>query len=144
MYIPSFVMNCSGILNVSNIMFMPQQFERLLWLAFLRVRVTLHLAVYCQSVHLDAKPIKAHNQRFCFLQLNLCGNSSYVISSQCASAASCLQLSLQAPSLRVGWAFSLQLDGSPWNLSPACLQLYCRDSVTSSCCRFAASLPVGG
>jgi hypothetical protein len=31
-----------------------------------RVRVTLWLAVYCQSVHLGTKPLEAHDQRFIF------------------------------------------------------------------------------
>jgi hypothetical protein len=29
-----------------------------------KVKVTLRLAVYCQSVHLGAKPLQAHNQRY--------------------------------------------------------------------------------
>jgi hypothetical protein len=32
----------------------------------LRVRVTLQLAVYRQTVHLGAKPLETHNQRFFF------------------------------------------------------------------------------
>jgi hypothetical protein len=38
-----------------------------------RVRVTLGLVVYSHSVHLDAKPLVAHDQSF-FLQLNPYGN----------------------------------------------------------------------
>jgi hypothetical protein len=45
-----------------------------------RVRVTLRLTVYCQSVHLDARPLETHDQRFIF-QLNFCGTSPYGISS---------------------------------------------------------------
>jgi hypothetical protein len=47
---------------------------------WVRVRVILPLAVYCQSVRLGANPLEDHYQRF-FLQLNPCGNSPYVTSS---------------------------------------------------------------
>jgi hypothetical protein len=49
------------------------------WL-ILKVKVTLRLAVYRQSVRLDVRPLEAHDQRL-FFQLNSCGNSSYVTSS---------------------------------------------------------------
>jgi hypothetical protein len=45
-----------------------------------RVRVTLQLAVYHQSVHLGTKPFETHNQYFLF-QLNTCGYGPYVTSS---------------------------------------------------------------
>jgi hypothetical protein len=45
-----------------------------------KVRVTLRLAVYRQSVRLGVKPLETHDQTF-FFQLNSCGNSSYVTSS---------------------------------------------------------------
>jgi hypothetical protein len=44
-----------------------------------RVRVTLRLAVYHQSVRLADKPLEVHEQSF--FQLGPCGNSPYVISS---------------------------------------------------------------
>jgi hypothetical protein len=43
-----------------------------------RVRVTLRLAVYRQSVRLGAKPLETHGQ--ISFQLNACGNSPYVAS----------------------------------------------------------------
>jgi hypothetical protein len=45
-----------------------------------RVRVTLRLAVYCQSVRLGAEPLDIHSQ-ICFPQLNSCGQSPYITSS---------------------------------------------------------------
>jgi hypothetical protein len=45
-----------------------------------KVKVTLRLAVYRQSIHLGARPLETHDQRFLF-QLNSCGNSPYVTSS---------------------------------------------------------------
>jgi hypothetical protein len=45
-----------------------------------RVRVTLRLAVYCQSVRLGAKPLETHDQSFVF-QLNTCYHSPYITSS---------------------------------------------------------------
>jgi hypothetical protein len=47
--------------------------------AKVKVKVTLRLAVYRQSVHLGVKPLETHDQTF--FQLNSCGNSSYVTSS---------------------------------------------------------------
>jgi hypothetical protein len=44
-----------------------------------RVRATLLLAVYRQSLCLSAKPLEAHDQSFC--QLNPCTHSPYVTSS---------------------------------------------------------------
>jgi hypothetical protein len=44
-----------------------------------RVRVTLRLAVYRQSVPLGAKPLETHGTEF--FQLNPCGHSPYVTSS---------------------------------------------------------------
>jgi hypothetical protein len=45
-----------------------------------KVKVTLRLAVYRQSVRLGDKPLETHDQRL-FLQLSSCGNSPYVTSS---------------------------------------------------------------
>jgi hypothetical protein len=45
-----------------------------------RVRVTLRLAVYRQSVRLGAQPLESHDPRQ-FFQLNPCGHSPYVTSS---------------------------------------------------------------
>jgi hypothetical protein len=56
-----------------------------------RVRVTLRLAVYCQSVPLIDKPLEITTSNFIF-QLNTCGYSPYVTSS-----------------LRRGWVYRLQL-----------------------------------
>jgi hypothetical protein len=44
-----------------------------------RVRPTLRLGVYRQSLHLGAKPLETHDQYF--FQLNPCGHSPYVTSS---------------------------------------------------------------
>jgi hypothetical protein len=44
-----------------------------------RVRVTLRLAVYRESVRLGAKPLETHDQYF--FQLNTCSYSPYVTSS---------------------------------------------------------------
>jgi hypothetical protein len=45
-----------------------------------RVRVTLWLAVYLQSVRLGAEPLETQGQNF-FSQLNTCGHSPYITSS---------------------------------------------------------------
>jgi hypothetical protein len=45
-----------------------------------KVKVTLRLAVYRQSVRLGVKPLETHDQIF-FFQLNSCDNSPYVASS---------------------------------------------------------------
>jgi hypothetical protein len=45
-----------------------------------KVRVTLWLVVYHQSVHLGIKPLETHDEFF-FFQLNSYGNSPYVTSS---------------------------------------------------------------
>jgi hypothetical protein len=44
-----------------------------------KIKVTLRLEIYRQSVHLDVKPLENHDQ--IFFQLIPCGNSPYVISS---------------------------------------------------------------
>jgi hypothetical protein len=44
-----------------------------------RVRVTLRLVVYRQSVHLDVNPLETHDQYF--FQLNTCHYNPYVTSS---------------------------------------------------------------
>jgi hypothetical protein len=45
-----------------------------------RVRVTLRLVVYRQSVRLGAEPLQTHGQN-CFSQLNTCGHNPYITSS---------------------------------------------------------------
>jgi hypothetical protein len=62
-------------------------------LNWLRVRVTLRLAVYRQSVRLGDKPLETHDQRL-FFQLNPCGQSAYVTSSLTRRWFCCLQLLL--------------------------------------------------
>jgi hypothetical protein len=54
----------------------------LLWiyLVFIRVRVTLRLAAYRQSVLLGTEPLETHGQNF-FPQINTCGHSPYITSS---------------------------------------------------------------
>jgi hypothetical protein len=47
---------------------------------WVRVRVTLRLVVYRQSVRLGEKPVATHDQQF-FLQLNTCCYRTYLISS---------------------------------------------------------------
>jgi hypothetical protein len=64
--------------------------ETQLTLILIRLRVTLRLTVYRQSVRLGAKPLESHDQR-CF-QLNNCGYNPYVTSF-----------------LRRGWVCRLQL-----------------------------------
>jgi hypothetical protein len=44
-----------------------------------RVKVTLRLAVYLQSVRLGAEPLETHNQNF-FPQMNTGGHSPYITS----------------------------------------------------------------
>jgi hypothetical protein len=58
-----------------------------------RVRVTLQLAVYHQSVRPGTKPLETHDQYFLF-QLNTCGYSPYVTSSLMRGWVLCLQLPL--------------------------------------------------
>jgi hypothetical protein len=57
-----------------------------------RVRVSLRLAVYSQSVHLGAKPLETHDQYF--FQLNTCGYSPYITFSLTRSWVCRLQLLL--------------------------------------------------
>jgi hypothetical protein len=45
-----------------------------------KVKITLRLVVYHQSIRLGAKPLKNHDQRL-FSQLRPCGNGLYVTSS---------------------------------------------------------------
>jgi phosphohistidine phosphatase SixA len=44
-----------------------------------KVKITLRMEVYRQSVHLGAKTLEAHDQSF--FQLNPCGHNPYVTSS---------------------------------------------------------------
>jgi hypothetical protein len=55
--------------------FDPQYIE----LVKVKVKFTLRLAVYRQSVRLSIKPLETHDKRFLF-QLNSCDNSPYVTS----------------------------------------------------------------
>jgi hypothetical protein len=50
-------------------------------LSKIKVRATLRLAVYRQSVRIGVKPLETHDQRPFSFQLSPCGNSAYVISS---------------------------------------------------------------
>jgi hypothetical protein len=59
----------------------------------MRVRVTLGLAVYRQSVRLADKPLVTHDQQF-FIQLNICIHSPYVTSSLMRGRVCSLQLLL--------------------------------------------------
>jgi hypothetical protein len=61
-----------------------------IWLNQSQFRVTLRLAVYCQSVPLGCKPLEIHDPIFIF-QLNTCGYSPYVTSSLMRGWV-CLQL----------------------------------------------------
>jgi hypothetical protein len=45
--------------------------------AKVKVKVTIRLAVYRQSVGLRVKPLEAHEQRPFFSSLNTCGHSPY-------------------------------------------------------------------
>jgi hypothetical protein len=67
---------CSWLSRAADLLFLS------LWwrMKTVRVRVTLWLVVYCQSVCLGDKPLKTHNWQF-FFQLNTCFNSPYVTSS---------------------------------------------------------------
>jgi hypothetical protein len=66
-----------------------------------RIRDTLRLAVYRQSVRLGAKPFKTHDQYF--FQLNTCGHSPYVTSSLATAWVCCLQLLLVIASAARVW-----------------------------------------
>jgi hypothetical protein len=57
------------------------------------VIVTLQLEVYCQSVHLGARPLETHGHPF-FFQLYPCGHSPYVTSSMMRGWVCRLQLQL--------------------------------------------------
>jgi hypothetical protein len=46
-----------------------------------KIKVTLRLAVWRQSVSLGVKPLETHGQRSFFFQQSHCGNSPYVIYS---------------------------------------------------------------
>jgi hypothetical protein len=61
-----------------------------------RVRVTLRLVVYPQSLGLGVKPLETHDQR-CFPQLNPCSNSPYVTSSLVRSDCLLNPLPLSSP-----------------------------------------------
>jgi hypothetical protein len=58
-----------------------------------KVKVTLRLEVYHQSVRLGVKPLESHDQTF--FQLNLCGNSPYVTSSLTKRWASTLRVKIR-------------------------------------------------
>jgi hypothetical protein len=58
-----------------------------------RVRVTLRLAVYRQSIHFGDKPIETQELQFSF-QLNTCFPSLYVTSSLTRGSVCSLQLLL--------------------------------------------------
>jgi hypothetical protein len=70
-----------------------------------RVRVTLPLAVYRQSVRLGAEPLETHGQS-CFSQLNTCGHSLYIISSLTRGWVWDLQLLLVLASAFILWSES--------------------------------------
>jgi hypothetical protein len=57
-----------------------------------RVRVTLRLAFFRQSVRLNDKPLETHDQHF--IQLNPCRHSPYVTSSLTREWVCCLRLLL--------------------------------------------------
>jgi hypothetical protein len=59
--------------SLSSVIWLSSQSQRV------RVRITLRLAVYGQSVRLNAKPHQTHGQHF-FFQLNPCGHSPYATS----------------------------------------------------------------
>jgi hypothetical protein len=59
-----------------------------------RVRVTLRLAVYRQSVRLGAEPVETHAQNLFFSQMNTCGDSPYITSSPTREWVCHLQLLL--------------------------------------------------
>jgi hypothetical protein len=83
--VPGLLSNSENIMLLCNNM-VPKGNERV------RVRVTLQLAVYRQSVRLGDKPLKTHDQHF-FFQLNTCGYSPYLTSSL-RGWVCCLQLLL--------------------------------------------------
>jgi hypothetical protein len=56
-----------------------------------RVRITLRLAVYRQSIHLGYKPLETHDQQLSF-RLNTCFRSPYVTSSLTRGSVCSLQL----------------------------------------------------
>jgi hypothetical protein len=67
-----------------------------------RVRVTLRLAVYRQSVRLGVRPLEAHDQRF-FFQPNSCSNSLYVTSSLTRSCPSSSHIATDNQSVCLSW-----------------------------------------
>jgi hypothetical protein len=74
----------------------PDSLAELNWLVVkvrVRIKVTLRLSVYCQSVRLCAKLLETHKQYF-FLQLNTCGCGPYVTSSLTSGCVCHLQLLL--------------------------------------------------
>jgi hypothetical protein len=72
------------------------------WLLFrVRVRITLRLAVYRQSVRLGVKSLQAQTSDF-FFQMNTCRNSPYVTSSLTRGWVYCLAGPRQRSHSRVG------------------------------------------
>jgi hypothetical protein len=69
---------------------------RFIWVR-VRVRVTLRLAAYRQSVRLGSEPLETHGQNS-FSQLNTCGNSHYITSSLTSGWVCHLQLLLAVAS----------------------------------------------
>jgi hypothetical protein len=59
-----------------------------------RVRFTLRLAVYLQSVRLRAEPLETHGQNFFVSQLNTCGHCPNITSSLTRGWVCCFQLLL--------------------------------------------------
>jgi hypothetical protein len=74
LYVCYYVLTCS-----LRVVFLGEACVPFIDLVKVKVKCTLLLAVYRQSVRVGARPLETHDQRF-FFQLNSCGNSPYVTS----------------------------------------------------------------
>jgi hypothetical protein len=77
--VTDFTPNVESINNNNNDNDDGRDKDKKFWKVVIKVKVTLRLAVYRQSVHLGVKPLETHDQTF--FQLNSCGNRPYVTSS---------------------------------------------------------------
>jgi hypothetical protein len=110
----------SGFLNCLQSQLPASHFS---WLK-VKVKVTLRLAVYRQSVCLGVKPLETHNQTF-FFQLNYCVNRPYVTSSLTRRWVYLLWIFLAFRQTSHNWATSPCYIVLAWTAQKISLPLLC-------------------
>jgi hypothetical protein len=115
----SFFLSCFLVTGFKTVRLHPKRLALILHFQvnWVRVRVALLLAVYCQSAPLGVKPLETPNQHF--FQPNACGYSPYVTSSLTRGWVCRLQLLLALASavtlycLRFEFPSNLEGQGDP-------------------------------